>query len=78
MVRAGLAKPRDSSKNEWIAKRLMMGELSMLGKHVTRLLALLRRLGYHYDGKTHWTQSHQNYLRGLKLPDAAHTGSRGG
>ncbi len=39
----------------------------------TRLLALLRRLGYHYDGsKTHWTQSHQNYLRGLKLPDAAH------
>ena len=38
----------------------------------TRLLALLRRLGYRYDGKTHWTQSHQNYLRGLKLPDAAH------
>jgi transposase len=38
----------------------------------TRLLALLRRLGYHYDGKTHWTQSHQNYLRDLKLPDAAH------
>lgn len=39
----------------------------------TRLLALLRRLGYHYDGtKSHWTQSHQNYLRGLKLPDAAH------
>lgn len=38
----------------------------------TRLLALLRRLGYHYDGKTHWTPSHQNYLRGLKLPDAAH------
>jgi transposase len=38
----------------------------------TRLLALLRRLGYRYDGKTHWTQSHQNYLRGLKLPDPAH------
>ena len=38
----------------------------------TRLLALLRRLGYRYDGKTHWTQAHQNYLRGLKLPDAAH------
>ena len=38
----------------------------------TRLLALLRRLGYRYDGKTHWTQSHRNYLRGLKLPDAAH------
>ncbi|WP_193215169.1 IS110 family transposase [Luteolibacter marinus] len=38
----------------------------------TRLLALLRRLGYRYDGKTHWTQAHQNYLRSLKLPDAAH------
>ncbi|GAA5483471.1 IS110 family transposase [Haloferula sargassicola] len=38
----------------------------------TRLLALLRRLGYRYDGKTHWTQAHRNYLRGLKLPDAAH------
>lgn len=38
----------------------------------SRLLALLRRLGYRYDGKTHWTRSHQNYLRSLKLPDAAH------
>ncbi|MFC7339711.1 IS110 family transposase, partial [Haloferula chungangensis] len=38
----------------------------------SRLLALLRRLGYRYDGKTHWTQKHRNYLRGLKLPDAAH------
>lgn len=38
----------------------------------TRLLALLRRLGYRYDGKTHWTQSHRNYLRHLTLPDAAH------
>jgi transposase len=38
----------------------------------TRLLALLRRLGYRYDGRTHWTQAHRNYLRGLKLPDAAH------
>lgn len=37
-----------------------------------RLLALLRRLGYRYDGKTHWTQAHMNYLRGLKLPDCAH------
>lgn len=37
-----------------------------------RLLALLRRLGYKYDGKTHWSQAHMNYLRGLKLPDTAH------
>ena len=37
-----------------------------------RLLALLRRLGYNYDGKTHWSQAHMNYLRGLKMPDPAH------
>jgi len=37
-----------------------------------RLLALLRRLGYNYTGKTHWNQAHMNYLRGLKLPDSAH------
>ena len=29
----------------------------------TRLLALLRRLGYNYDGKTHWTEAHKRYLR---------------
>jgi transposase len=38
----------------------------------TRLLAMLRRLGYHYDGKTHWTEAHLRYLRHLTLPDAAH------
>ena len=38
----------------------------------TRLLALLRRLGYHYSGTTHWTEAHKRYLRQLKLPDAAH------
>jgi len=38
----------------------------------TRLLALLRRLGYNYSGKTHWTEAHKRYLRELKLPDAAH------
>jgi len=38
----------------------------------SRLLALLRRLGYKYDGKTHWTEAHLRYLRKLKLPDAAH------
>lgn len=37
-----------------------------------RLLAMLRRLGYNYKGKTHWNQAHMNYLRGLKMPDAAH------
>ena len=38
----------------------------------TRLLALLRRLGFNYDGKTHWTAAHKRYLRHLTLPDAAH------
>ena len=33
---------------------------------------MLRRLGYHYDGKTHWTEAHMRYLRHLTLPDAAH------
>ena len=33
---------------------------------------MLRRLGYNYSGKTHWTQAHQRYLRHLTLPDAAH------
>lgn len=37
-----------------------------------RLLALLRRLGYNYTGKTHWNPAHMDYLRGLKLPDSAH------
>lgn len=38
----------------------------------TRLLAMLRRLGFNYDGKTHWTEAHMRYLRHLTLPDAAH------
>ena len=38
----------------------------------TRLLAMLRRLGYNYSGKTHWTEEHKRYLRHLTLPDAAH------
>jgi transposase len=37
-----------------------------------RLLALLRRLGFNYHGKTHWTEAHLRYLRHLTLPDAAH------
>ena len=38
----------------------------------TRLLAMLRRLGYNDTGKTHWTEAHLRYLRDLRLPDAAH------
>ena len=38
----------------------------------SRLLALLRRLGYKYDGKSQWTDAHLRYLRNLKLPDTAH------
>jgi hypothetical protein len=40
----------------------------------TRLLALLRQLGYHYDGKTHWTQSHQNYTTAKNKPVPAEGG----
>ncbi|NIP97110.1 MAG: IS110 family transposase, partial [Akkermansiaceae bacterium] len=28
----------------------------------TRLLALLRRLGFNYSGKSHWTEAHKRYL----------------
>jgi transposase len=38
----------------------------------TRLLAMLRRLGFHYSGKTHWSEAHKRYLRELKLPFPAH------
>jgi transposase len=38
----------------------------------TRLLALFRRLGFNYSGKSHWTEAHKRYLRELKLPFAAH------
>jgi len=38
----------------------------------TRLLAMLRRLGHQYDGKTHWTQAHWRYLRSLRLPHESH------
>ena len=39
----------------------------------TRLLALLRRLGYHCDGKTRWTEAHKRYLRHLTKPTAIRT-----
>jgi transposase len=39
----------------------------------TRLLAMLRRLGFNYQGsKGHWTEEHKSYLRGLTLPLPAH------
>ena len=38
----------------------------------TRLLALLRRLGFNYSGKTTWTDAHRRYLRDLSLPFPAH------
>lgn len=38
----------------------------------TRLLALLRRLGFNYSGKTTWTDAHKRYLRDLSLPFPAH------
>lgn len=38
----------------------------------TRLLALLRRLGFNYSGKTTWNEAHKRYLRELSLPFPAH------
>jgi transposase len=38
----------------------------------TRVLALLRRLGIHYPGKTHWTGMHWRFMRNLKLEFPAH------
>lgn len=38
----------------------------------TRLLALLRRLGFNYTGKTTWNDAHKRYLKELSMPFAAH------
>lgn len=38
----------------------------------TRLLGMLRRLGFNYSGKTTWTDAHRRYLRDLPLPFPAH------
>jgi transposase len=38
----------------------------------TRLLAMLRRLGFNYTGKTTWNDAHKRYLRNLSLPFPAH------
>ena len=38
----------------------------------TRLLGMLRRLGFNYTGKTTWNDAHKRYLRNLSMPFAAH------
>ena len=38
----------------------------------SRLLALLRRLGFNYTGKSTWTEAHKRYLRELNVPFPAH------
>ena len=38
----------------------------------TRLLGMLRRLGFNYTGKTTWNDAHKRYLRDLSLPFPAH------
>jgi len=38
----------------------------------TRLLAMLRRPGFNYSGKTTWNDAHKRYLRHLSLPFPAH------
>ena len=43
-----------------------------LRRSKARLLALFRRLGFNYTGKTHWSEAHKRYLRELKLPFPAH------
>ena len=42
-----------------------------LAKCKQQLGMFLLRNGYRYSGKSNWTQSHMNYLRGLTLPDSA-------
>lgn len=52
--------------------RARVDTLDDLRRARTRLLAMLRRLGFCYTGKTHWTEAHKRYLRGLKLPFVCH------
>lgn len=52
--------------------RARVDAMDDLRRAKTRLLAMLRRLGHQYDGKTHWTQAHWRYLRSLRLPHDAH------
>jgi len=52
--------------------RARVDAMDDLRRAKTRLLAMLRRLGFGYTGKTHWTEAHKRYLRGLQLPFACH------
>lgn len=38
----------------------------------TRLLAMLRRLGFNYMQKSYWTDAHKRFLHEIKLPFPAH------
>ena len=52
--------------------RARVDAIDDLRRAKTRLLAMLRRLGFRYTGKTTWTEAHKRYLRNLRLPFAAH------
>jgi transposase len=52
--------------------RARVDAMDDLRRAKSRLLALFRRLGFGYTGKTTWTEAHKRYLRELKLPLAAH------
>lgn len=52
--------------------RARVDAMDDLRRAKTRLLAMLRRLGFGYTGKTHWSEAHKRYLRELRLPFACH------
>jgi transposase len=52
--------------------RARVDTLDDLRRCKTRLLAMLRRMGFNYSGKTHWTDAHKRYLRDLRMPLLAH------
>lgn len=52
--------------------RARVDAMDDLRRAKNRLLAMLRRLGFRYTGKTHWTEAHKRYLRDLRLPFACH------
>jgi transposase len=52
--------------------RARVDAMDDLRRAKNRLLAMLRRLGFRYTGKTHWTEAHKRYLRNLRLPFACH------
>ncbi len=52
--------------------RARVDAMDDLRRAKNRLLAMLRRLGFGYTGKTNWTEAHKRYLRELRLPFACH------